>query len=110
MKLFELAQNIEEFKDVDLVDDLLFFMHNDPAFYRKVLFPRISDMKSTMKAGGECGEMHFKPCVDKAVGSYCNKFKIQQEPNSLFSKEELSNLAEKMFHQEKENIEKDVYK
>jgi hypothetical protein len=110
MKLFELAQNIEEFKDVDLVDDLLFFMHNDPAFYRKVLFPRISDMKSKIKSGGQCSEKYFMPCVDKAVNSYCTKFKIEQDPKSLFSNEELSSLAEKMFHQEKENIEKGVYK
>lgn len=110
MRLNEISQNIEEFKDVDLVDDLLFFMHNDPAFYRKVLFPKISDMKSAVKGGGNCDETHFMPCVNKAVGSYCKKFNIEQDPKSLFSKEELSGLAEKMFHQEKENIEKDVYK
>ena len=40
---------------------------------------------------------------------YCNKFKITQNPKVLFAAEEVQDLAVKMFHEEKHNIENGVY-
>jgi hypothetical protein len=109
MLLRELYDKTDDFKDIDLIDDLKFFMNNDPAFYRKVLFPEISKLKDSVKGGNQCSEMHFKPCVDKAVGAYCKKFKIEKNPSDLFNDEEIRELAEKMYHEEKENINKGAY-
>lgn len=109
MLLKEIADKIDELKDVNVVDDLQFFMHNDPLFYRKVLYPSISDLKHKMKSGKPCDEDHFHGCIKKGVDSYCNKFKIKKNPKDIFSDEEIKELAEKMFHQEKDRIEKGAY-
>jgi hypothetical protein len=109
MKLFEVAEQKDQFEDVDLPEDLKFFMNNDSSFYRKVLYPSILAMKEKVKTGKPCDQMHFKPCISQGINSYCKKFKIEKNPKDLFSDEEIKDLAEKMFHQEKENIEKGVY-
>jgi hypothetical protein len=109
MKINEVDKELEKFKDVDWVDDLKFFMHNDPRFYRTVVYPVIAELKSKLKSGSKCNEMSFMPCIDKAIPSYCNKFKITQNPKKIFDDEEIKDLAVKMFHEEKSNIEKGVY-
>lgn len=109
MKINDVDKQAEQFKDVDFVDDLKFFMHNDPRFYRKVVYPVIAELKGKLKSGGKCNEMSFMPCIDKAIPVYCNKFKITQNPKVLFDPEEVQDLAVKMFHEEKHNIENGVY-
>lgn len=109
MLLKELNEKFDELKDVNVVDDLQFFMNNDPAFYRKVLYPSILSMKEKIKGGSSCSEDHFLPCIKKGADSYCQKFKIKKPSKDLFSDEEVKELAQKMFHQEKTNIEKGVY-
>ncbi len=109
MKINEVDKELEKFKDVDWVDDLKFFMHNDPRFYRKVLYPAISELKVKIKSGSKCNEMTFMSCIDKAIPAYCNRFKITQNPKKIFDEEEIKDLAVKMFHEEKSNIENGVY-
>lgn len=109
MKIKEVDDQLEKFKDVDWVDDLKFFMHNDPKFYRSVLYPKISELRTKIKSGEQCSEMSFKPCIDKAIPVYCNKFKISQNPKKIFDDEEIKDLAIKMFHEEKSNIKDGVY-
>ncbi len=109
MKIKEVDNQLEKFKDVDWVDDLKFFMNNDPRFYRKVLYPVISELKTKIKSGSKCSEMSFAPCIEKAIPAYCNKFKIKQNPKKIFDDEEIKDLAVKMFHEEKTNIENGVY-
>lgn len=109
MKIKEVDNQLEKFEDVDWVDDLRFYMHNDPKFYRTVLFPTISDLKTKVKSGSKCNEMTFMPCIDKAIPMYCSKFKITQNPSKIFDEEEIKDLALKMFHEEKSNIENGVY-
>jgi hypothetical protein len=53
--------------------------------------------------------MTFKSCIEQAIPVYCNKFKITQNPKMLFAAEEVQDLAVKMFHEEKQNIENGVY-
>jgi hypothetical protein len=109
MKINDVDKQSDKFKDIDFVDDLKFFMHNDPRFYRTVVYPVIAELKSKLKSGGKCNEMSFKPCIERAIPVYCNKFKITQNPKVLFAVEEVKDLATKMFHEEKHNIKNGVY-
>ena len=109
MKINEIDKQLEKFKDVDFVDDLKFFMHNDPKFYRKVLYPVISELRTKIKSGSKCNEMEFLPCVKRAIPVYCQKFKITQSPKDIFDSEEIKDLALKMFHEEKQNIKSGTY-
>jgi len=109
MLLKEISDKIDELKDVNVVDDLQFFMNNDPLFYRKILYPAISDMKHKLKSGQGCQQDHFHGCIKKGIDSYCKKFKIRKNPKDIFSDAEIKELAEKMFHNEKERIEKGTY-
>ncbi len=96
-------------KDVDLLDDLHFFMHNDPQFYRKELYPLIAQLKKHVKSGKRCEHTLFRKCVDKAVDHYCQKFKITGNPKSVFTDVDRDSVARKVFAQEQENISKGAY-
>jgi len=100
----------EELKDVNLIDDLEVFMNNDPSFYRRVLFPQISNLKTHISTGQPCKETCFLPAVKKATSAYCNKFNIDRDPKDIFADEEIRELAIKMFHDEKDNINQGAYK
>lgn len=98
-----------DLEDVDLLDDLHFFMHNDPSFYRKVFFPLISLLKKHVKTGKRCKDDIFKPCVDHAVTLYCKKFNIPGNEKSVFTDVDRDSLARKIFAQEVERIEQGDY-
>lgn len=103
---FTESPNLE---DVDLLDDLQFFMHNDPQFYRKELFPLIAQLKKFVKSGKPCDNKLFRKCVDKAADNYCQKFKIPGNPKSVFTDVDRDSLARKIFAQEQENITNGTY-
>lgn len=98
-----------DLETVDLLDDLQFFMNNDPTFYRRIYFPALSAMKNAIKSGQECNENIFLPCVEKAVSIYCKKFNIPGNEKSVFTDVDRDALARKIFGQELENIEKGAY-
>jgi hypothetical protein len=100
---------INELKDVDLVDDLHFFIQNDPKFYRKVFFPLLRDFKSKVKNGESCKDTMFRPCVDTAANIYCQKFNIPGNDKSVFTDVDRDELARKIFGQEKDRIEHGDY-
>ncbi len=109
MKINDIDKQLEKLKDIDFVDDLKFFVYNDPRFYRRMIYPKIYELKSKLKSGGKCDETMFMPCIERAIPAYCNKFKITQDPNKIFNPEEVKDLAVRMFHEEKQNINNGVY-
>jgi hypothetical protein len=98
-----------DLESVDLLDDLQFFMNNDPAFYRKVYYPVLSQMKNTVKEGAQCSDDMFRPCVDKAVDIYCKKFNLPGNIKSVFTDVDRDELARKIFSQELDNIDQGQY-
>ena len=98
-----------DLKDVDLLDDLQFFMHNDPRFYRKELYPIIAQLKKSVKSGKRCENTLFRKCVDNAVDQYCQKFKIPGNPKSVFTDVDRDSLARKIFAQEQDHISNGTY-
>lgn len=108
VKLYELDQSLN-FDDVDLVDDLHFFMQNDPKFYRRIMYPAISQMKKSLQSGKGCKHDMFRPCVDTAAKLYCKKFEIPDNEKSVFTDVDRDTLARKIFQQEKEQITQGTY-
>ena len=96
-------------KDVDLLDDLQYFMQNDDEFYRRIMYPIISKMKKHIKAGKRCHDNMFKPCVDHAAEVYCKKFDVEGNAKSVFTDVDRDKLAKTIFAQEKHRIESGVY-
>lgn len=109
VKLYEIDQSLKELEDVDLVDDLQFFMYNDPKFYRRIMYPVLSQMKKQMQSGQGCKHDMFRPCVDTATKIYCNKYKISANDKSVFTDVDRDAVARKIFQQETERIKKGVY-
>lgn len=102
MLLTELDPNLN-LNDVDFVDDLHYFMINDPLFYKNTLFPAIVDLRSKIQHNEECSDTHFIKCVNNGIKHYCKKFDLGN-PTSLFTKTDRDSLARKIFGDEKQNI------
>lgn len=101
--------NKKDLDDVDMIDDLMFFMNNDTNFYRKIFFPMISKIRDQIKSGKRCKDTVFRPCVDSAINSYCEKYNISENPISLFTEVDRDEIARKVFAKEKDNVIKGRY-
>lgn len=109
MLLCELDPNTD-LKDVDLLDDLHFFMTNDSKFYRDKLLKCIVDLKKHITADQPCDHSIFITAVDEAVEQYCKKFKIDGNQASVFTGVDRDELARKIFDQESEHIKSNTKK
>ena len=98
-----------DLENVDMLDDLHFFMHNDPNFYRKKFYPMIARVRDHIKSGKRCKDTVFRPCVDVATEMYCKMFKIPGNEKSVFTDTDRDELARKIFGQEVENIKQGHY-
>lgn len=90
---------INEFHDMDIPDeilpkpdynvgeDVLIFMRNDPMFYRKTFFPAIADYKKTQD------DNKLIAVIKKGLGSYCNKFDIQNPQKELMNDGDIRELV-----------------
>lgn len=103
---FTESPNLE---DVDVKDDLKFFMHNDPGFYRRVFFPMIAKVRDHIKQGHPCRDDIFRDCVDKAAEIYCKKFNIADGAKSVFTDVDRDQLAAEIFGEERDRIEQGDY-
>jgi hypothetical protein len=100
---------LPDMENADLLDDLHFFMHNDPNFYRKVFYPMIAKVRDHVKSGKQCKDTVFKKCVNDAVDIYCKKFNLAGNPTSVFTNVDRDELARKIFGQEIDQIHKGTY-
>lgn len=106
MFLREFTDNIKSSKDVeDYLDDLLFFMDNDPMFYRKQFFPLISKFQAYIKKNKNCNRGVFIKCIKNAKKEYCEKFDIDENHKSL-SDDKLKELSGQIYDREIENLKK----
>jgi hypothetical protein len=108
MLIREFIENID-LKNMDLRDDLEFFMRSDPVFYRKAMYPIISKLKASIKNNKPCREDIFRSCVDRASEIYCKKFKIPNDSKSVFTDVDRDEIARKIFSKEKEYIQQGKY-
>lgn len=111
MKIFELfgQQPLKPEVDFDLQDDLVFFINNDPEFYRRSYFPFINKFNQHCSAGRVAHPKAFAPIVVKAYKEYKNKFPVEGLEEEL-PVDQIENICEKLqneqlehYHKEQEN-------
>lgn len=95
--------------DFDLHDDLVFFMNNDPEFYRQEYYPFLNKFKHHCHAGRTVTPKAFVNVVKKAYESYRNKFPLPSLGEKL-EDQELEEICEKLQTQENKNFEDEIKK
>ena len=100
----------EESKDLgyDLKDDMMFFMNNDPDFYRKEYFPTMLKFKKYCKENKKVRPVAFQKMVEKAYSIYKEKFPVEGLEESL-DKETCESLCNYIHETETKNIQEGHY-
>lgn len=92
----------------DLKDDLVFFMNQDPEFYRKKYYPAMLKYKKYIAKDKKIEPRAFAGLVDEAYQAYQNKFPVEGLPLSL-DKEMCQEICEYMHETETKNIQDGHY-
>lgn len=92
----------------DLMDDLMFFMNNDPAFYRKKYFPTMLKFDKFCKEGRKVSPRGFEKLVKEAYTVYKNKFPVEGLEKEL-SEELCEKICNCIHEQESKNCEEGMY-
>ncbi len=95
MKLFELYNPNMKRDDFDLQDDLIFFMRNDPQFYRQDYHPFLQKFNRHCDAGRKVGTKAFIPIVNRAFECYQTSFPVEGLESKL-SERDLEEICEKL--------------
>ena len=112
MEIDELLNNKHEGKKdlgYDLMDDLMFFMNNDPQFYRKKYFPTMLKFDKYCDQGKHVGPRGFEPLVKFAYECYQNKFPVEGLEPEL-DKDLCEKICNELHKRETKNCEDGVYK
>lgn len=88
--------------DFDIADDVVFFINNDNAFYRKHAFPEITKFTSLCKKGKPSIEF-FKPLAKSAYTAYLSKYPHDLLPPEL-PIDVCHEICNKLFKQEFKHI------
>lgn len=86
-------------REFDLIDDIIFFINNDPEFYRTTYFPLVSKFTDELKKNRVPSADAFKSVSEKAYDAYKAKFKVKDLPDNL-SPDELKDTCIKLHTQE----------
>jgi len=109
MRINEFSQPTDDRLPFDIADDVAIYMRNDPMFYRKQLFPAIMQMKDLYDAGKKPDpEECLGEACDRAMESYCKKFKIGS-PQNVFKSNDRDAIIDKLFAEEMTQIRNGVY-
>lgn len=92
----------------DLMDDLAFFMNNDPEFYRKKYYPTMLKFNKFCKEGRRVGPRGFERLIQNAYESYRNKFPVEGLEPKL-DKEICEKLCRHIHEQETKNCKEGMY-
>ncbi len=109
MKIFEVI-NIDNFnaEEYDVVEDLIFFMNNDPVFYRQDYYPSMLKFMHCNKTGKQFESSNFRPMVKKAYKMYHHKFPVKNLKKDI-NLEMLDEICSKIYENELENIKTGHY-
>jgi hypothetical protein len=99
MKIFELYNPNLKRDDFDLSDDLIFFMRNDPHFYRKEFHPFQQKFNRHCDAGRSVSAKAFSPIVQKAFDHYKNTFPVEGMEENL-GRQDLEEICDKLLGEE----------
>ena len=81
----------------DPVEDAVFFMRNNPQFYRKEVFPCICKAKDDKKVGKFTNaEGYLSDCVNKGLSLYKQKYDMQD----AFKDDDKGKIIDLLFNEE----------
>jgi hypothetical protein len=112
MKIFEIFSNPSDeafTPNFDIGDDLVYFVNNDPQFYRKHYFPFIVKVKEARQNKTKFSSKAFESLVKHAYSTYKQTF--QEEPNlpTNLDEELIKEICEKLYEIELKNIDEGQY-
>lgn len=93
----------------DLVEDLIYYMHNNDDFYRKKFFPVLNLCKKQFDQDKSFTHRIFKPVVTKAYGMYKNEFPLRELRDEL-NEEMIEQICKKIHESEMKNMREGSYK
>jgi hypothetical protein len=99
MKIFELFNPNMKREEFDLHDDLIFFMRNDPKFYRSDYHPFQQKFNRHCNAGRSVSAKAFAPIVHKAFDQYKDMFPVEGLEDKL-TERDMQEICEKLQGQE----------
>jgi hypothetical protein len=94
--------------DFDLIEDVIYFMNNEPKFYRKEYYPFMFKFKKYIDAGKRLKPVVFKPMCEKAFKIYQNKFP-QESMHLSLEDSDYKDMCGKLYEKEMSNIEEGHY-
>jgi len=111
MRIDEFSQQPENKFDYDVVDDVTVFMRNDPVFYRKQYFPAVAKI-ADLHTAGKSIDKNACLCdmIENALQAYCERFKVADLADEVFTDNDRQNIMDKVFSEEMEQIRKGEYK
>ena len=92
----------------DLMDDLMFFMNNDPDFYRKQYYPTMLKYNKYCKEGKRVSPRGFEKLVKEAYGIYKEKFPVEGLEKTL-DNEVCEKICHHIHEQETKNCKNGMY-
>lgn len=93
----------------DVVEDLKIFMTQDNDFYRRHLFPRMSEIQAAVRKGGKYNKKQLLPVIDEAIGQYLKKFEIKKRPEDFMNSGQKMECISSILKDEMENFRKGTY-
>lgn len=93
----------------DIVEDLKIYMTHDNDFYRKHLFPRMSEVQAAVNKGGKYNKKMLLPVVDEAIVQYLKKFNIKKRPEDFMDQGQKMECISSILKDEMENFRKGSY-
>lgn len=109
MRIDELF-NPEQYKkeDFDLKDDLIFYMNNQPDFYRKHYYPSMCKFKECYDKDIEINPRAFGKLVERAYNLYLKEFPVKGLTETL-DKDIFEEVCAEIHKMELENIKQGHY-
>ena len=104
----DLISSTNEKLGYDLKDDLIFFMNNDPEFYREDYFPTVIKFKKYIESGKSVQPRAFESMIKHAYECYQKKFPVEGLDPEL-NKEISKNICEYIHETETRNIKEGHY-
>lgn len=109
MRVEDLDLKIGDKLPFDVVEDIMVYMKNDPAFYRKYMYPAMLDVQEAIKNGGKYNKKDLLPVIERAIGAYLTKFEIKKRPGDLLQDDEKMDCINRLLNDEIDNFRKGFY-
>ena len=115
MKIFEVIDIAQDPRDsdlgFDLVDDTSVWMRNDPQFYRKEMFPVMTNIADMHRSGKEIDRHKcLGDLVEKGINRYCLEYDLGASPDDVFTQEDRNTLVDKIFGECMDDVKNGDYK